>query len=133
MSEQRVEGEACSIVISVSPGELLDRLAILDLKLEFGAASLVPSLTGQASRLRAAAARLARPAGLADAVRRLQRCNRLLWRLEQRVRLCESNRDFGARFIASARLISRLNDRRAALKRRINLLLGAVPDDCKMY
>ena len=45
--------------------------------------------------------------------------------IEDEIRLCERDEDFGPRFIALARSVYGSNDRRAALKRQINELLGS--------
>ena len=59
------------------------------------------------------------------AVNNESRFHRALWRIEDEIRLCERNEDFGPRFIALARSVYRTNDRRAALKRQVNALLGS--------
>ena len=46
--------------------------------------------------------------------------NEQLWQVEDDLRSCERAKAFGAVFIDLARQVYRLNDRRAALKRRIN-------------
>ena len=53
---------------------------------------------------------LARLAGELKAV------NEVLWGIEDDIRLCERDGDFGPRFIALARSVCRANDRRAALR-----------------
>jgi hypothetical protein len=46
---------------------------------------------------------------------------------------CEQRQDFGAAFIELARAVYRTNDRRAELKREINLLLGSRLIEEKSY
>jgi len=55
----------------------------------------------------------------------LQAVNEILWVIEDDIRVCERNGDFGPRFIELARSVYRNNDRRSALKRQINELLGS--------
>src|SRR5262249_5596554 len=62
---------------------------------------------------------------LADIVRELKAVNEQLWDIENDIRDCEKAQDFGPRFIALARSVYQTNDRRAALKKQINELLGA--------
>lgn len=57
----------------------------------------------------------------------------MLWDLEEAVRRCEAANDWGEPFIESARSIIQSNDRRAALKRAINRLLGARFQEEKSY
>ena len=63
--------------------------------------------------------------GLSELVTGLRGLNEVLWDLEDAIRACERDQEFGERFIALARSIYRTNDRRAALKRRIDELLDA--------
>jgi hypothetical protein len=63
----------------------------------------------------------------------LKAVNAELWRIEDELRDCERRGDFGADFIALARAVYRTNDRRAALKREINTLLGSELVEEKSY
>jgi hypothetical protein len=47
--------------------------------------------------------------------------------------LCERDQDFGPHFIALARAVYQHNDRRSALKRQINELLGSRLIEAKAY
>ena len=51
--------------------------------------------------------------------------NRQLWEVEDDVRRCEANKDFGAKFVQLARSVYRLNDERGRLKREINRLTAS--------
>ena len=55
----------------------------------------------------------------------LKRTNCALWEIEDAIRQCERMGDFGADFVALARRVYQENDRRAALKRDINVLFGS--------
>jgi hypothetical protein len=59
--------------------------------------------------------------------------NRELWEVEDRLREHESRSDFGADFVALARSVYRLNDRRASAKRSINLASGSLIVEEKSY
>jgi len=52
---------------------------------------------------------------------KLVRVNEDLWEVEDAIRVKERNQQFDEEFIELARSVYRLNDRRADLKRRINL------------
>jgi hypothetical protein len=56
-----------------------------------------------------------------DLYRRLIRVNEDLWEVEDEIRVKEKNQQFDDQFIELARSVYRLNDRRADLKRQINL------------
>jgi len=63
----------------------------------------------------------------------LKQINARLWDIEDGIRVHEKNGDFSAPFIALARAVYRANDRRAAIKRRINEYLGAAIREEKSY
>ena len=120
------------IHIPVSLGELVDRLTILSLK--------VRHLSGDAQR------RVLEEQALLEAIfeplrqqvpehlqRELAAVNGELWGLEDAVRDCEHRGSFGEPFVAMARSIYRLNDRRAALKRAISLACGSSLVEQKVY
>jgi hypothetical protein len=56
-----------------------------------------------------------------------------LWQIEDDIRDCERAGDFGPRFIELARSVYCQNDERAALKRKINSLLGSALIEEKSY
>lgn len=59
--------------------------------------------------------------------------NLALWEVEDALRDHERRQDFGGAFVAAARSVYRLNDRRAALKRAINEALGSRLVEHKSY
>ena len=63
----------------------------------------------------------------------LARVNQQLWDVEDGLRELEAQQDFGSRFVELARSVYKLNDRRAALKRAINLALGSELVEVKSY
>ncbi|MFQ6537479.1 MULTISPECIES: DUF6165 family protein [Aphanothece] len=63
----------------------------------------------------------------------LQAVNAELWHCEEAIRACERQSDFGPGFVELARRIYRLNDRRSALKRAINLQSGSALIEQKSY
>ena len=63
----------------------------------------------------------------------LEAVNAALWDIEEGKRDCERRKDFGAPFVALARRVYIENDRRAALKRQINLAAGSELVEEKSY
>ncbi len=120
--------------IEVSIGELLDRISILEIKLD-----RLPREFGPAIRreLAAAHAERDRVLPLSESVlersRELYAVNALLWDVEEEIRACERRRNFGPRFIELARAVYVENDRRAALKRRIDELVGSALCELKSH
>ena len=123
------------VTIPVSPGELIDKITILEIKAERIAdpAKLVnvrhqlTLLQGVRDQALAAGAKLTE---LADALRSV---NGVLWDVEDDIRACEAAKDFGNRFVELARSVYRTNDRRAALKKEIDELFGSAITDEKSY
>jgi hypothetical protein len=125
-----------ALLAPVSWGELIDKIAILEIK--------VARITDPAKRANVArelkaleaardAALAKPPSGLAEIVRELKAVNEKLWAVEDDIRECEKRRDFSARFVELARSVYVTNDRRADLKRRINELLGSELVEEKSY
>jgi hypothetical protein len=121
--------------IEVAPGELLDKLTILDLKNErITEPAKLANVRRELASLRAVAEESCPPsAELIRLTEQLRAVNAALWDIEDQIRYCEKTADFGDRFVQLARSIYRNNDRRAALKRSINLLLGSKFIEEKAY
>jgi hypothetical protein len=121
------------ILVPISIAELMDKITILEIKSE---RIKSPEQHGNVMReliaLRAVAERLD-PGPLAEPVAMLKTVNAELWDVEDDIRDCEANNDFGARFIALARAVYRLNDERARLKRVINQKSGSRYIEEKSY
>jgi len=124
-----------TITVEVSYGEMLDKISILEIKLE----KVIDS--GQRENIARELAILsdARDKGLAGGsdfsviYQGLKDINLQLWGIEDDIRDCERRQDFGAEFVALARSVYRMNDRRAALKRELNDLLGSPLVEEKLY
>lgn len=124
-----------SVMTPVSWGELIDKFTILEIKAERiqdpAKAANVRSEWDAILPLRNQA-RDAQP-GLLRWESELKAVNETLWDVEDEIRDCERRKDFGPRFIELARAVYHENDRRAALKREINLLLGSALLEEKSY
>ena len=59
--------------------------------------------------------------------------NERLWAIEDALRTCEHEGDFGPRFVALARSVYCENDTRAAIKRAINTLASSALVEEKSY
>ena len=68
-----------------------------------------------------------------ELVAALHHTNGCLWEVEDQLRDHERQQDFGASFVDLARSVYRLNDQRAALKKRINLEAGSLLVEEKSY
>jgi Family of unknown function (DUF6165) len=123
------------ILAEISVGELIDKITILDLKLDHvddpekrtHVARERAALTSTMQRDIPPAAELSR---LAD---QLKSVNAALWRVEDELRLCEREGRFDSEFVALARSVYHTNDRRARLKHEINQLTNSEIVEQKSY
>jgi hypothetical protein len=119
----------------IGPGELIDKITILEIKAErLADGQKLANVRAELCALIAARdAALPPSPPLARLGAALKEVNRALWQIEDDIRDCEREGDFGPRFIALARAVYRTNDQRAALKREINQLLDAAIVEEKSY
>lgn len=124
-----------TIQIPVSPGELIDRLTILEIKSErISDADKLANVRHELALLAAAASKAIPQRDDMTALKaELKSVNEKLWEIEDAIRDCERRNDFGAGFIDLARAVYRTNDERAALKGRINATLGSAIREEKSY
>lgn len=113
--------------VEVSPGELIDKITILEIKSErIVDPDKLANVRRELRSLTATHEKALDPSPeLDEFTAELRRINERLWEIEDDIRDCERNGDFGERFIELARAVYRTNDRRAAAKRSINELLGS--------
>ncbi|HVZ01565.1 MAG TPA: DUF6165 family protein [Dongiaceae bacterium] len=132
--EPRAAGEG-KLLVPISWGELIDKITILEIKAErIERRDARAHVRRELDVLNAVAvANVPRRAGIARLKSALRRINLALWEIEDEIRLKERNRAFDARFIELARAVYRTNDRRAAVKRRINDRLGSELIEEKHY
>lgn len=123
------------ISVPVSFGELLDKIAILEIKAErIRDAGKLVNVERELEALRAMWA--AHPASRTDiaALRAaLKDVNLRLWIIEDDIRLKEKAQAFDLEFIRLARAVYFENDERAKIKKAINLALGSTYVEEKSY
>jgi tetratricopeptide (TPR) repeat protein len=120
--------------VPVSLGELIDKLTILTIKEErIADEGKRRNICRERGLLQEALRQLAPSAGWQSLADQLKTVNESLWEIEDNIRRCEARQDFGEEFIRLARSVYRENDRRAALKRAINDLLGSALIEEKSY
>ncbi len=124
-----------SVSVEISAGELIDKITILEIKAE----RLDDEAKRGNVRVELAGLVAAREAALAPSAEldrltgELKTVNERLWKIEDDIRECERDEEFGDRFVRLARDVYRSNDQRAAIKRRINVLLGSRIVEEKSY
>jgi hypothetical protein len=121
------------VLVPVTIGALVDKITILEIKAErITEPAKLRNIQRELAALLAVWKRCRAPA-LDELSRELRKTNEVLWTIEDEIRACENRQDFGPRFIELARAGYCNNDRRAALKRRINELLGSAIIEEKSY
>lgn len=123
------------IHIPMSPGELLDKITILEIKSE--RMSDPGKLANVRRELDLLEQTWRRAVTEDDTVRRihaeLKGINEELWMIEDDIRDKERAREFDARFIELARAVYFTNDRRSVVKKELNLHLGSTIIEEKSY
>nr|WP_282452767.1 DUF6165 family protein [Lysobacter sp. CAU 1642] len=122
-------------MVPVSFGELLDKIAILEIKSErMSDAAKLENVRRELSALEATWS--AHPAAGQDisALRaELKAVNERLWVIEDDIRIKEKAQAFDDEFIRLARAVYFENDERARIKKAINLALGSTYVEEKSY
>ena len=124
-----------ALLIPGSPGELVDKITILEIK-----AAKISEKVKQSNILyelgvlmKSYEENITVSVKLTDLKRELKKVNESLWDIEDDIRSCERKFDFGSDFIKLARSVYFENDRRASLKKDINILLGSKIIEEKSY
>jgi hypothetical protein len=123
------------LTVRISPGELLDKLTILEIKAErVRGAGKRKNVLHELESLRRDwdAGGSSRPE-VEPLKAALRAVNESLWEIEDRIRQKEAKQEFDDEFIELARSVYRTNDRRAALKRAVNETLGSDLIEEKSY
>ena len=123
------------VLSEISPGELLDKISILEIKLEkvkdkdrqkrikieYDILKKVQNSSIEMSDK------------IKDLYRSVSNVNIKLWDIEDKIRICEQNKDFGKNFIELARGVYFNNDNRAKLKNEINEILKSNIREIKQF
>lgn len=123
------------LLVPTSPGDFLDRVTILEIKSDrIRDAAKLENVRRELEALRATWAKSPLAAhDVAATVAELRKVNETLWDIEDRIREKEAARTFDAEFVELARSVYRTNDRRAAIKRELNVKLGSELIEEKSY
>jgi len=111
--------------VEVSNGELLDKLSILELKLKnIKDDKKLINIKNEHGGLSPLCNNLFNNYGneLRSLYANLSEINAELWKIEDDIRECERNKDFGEEFVRLARAVYFTNDKRSDVKKSINLL-----------
>lgn len=130
-----IKAQELSLFAEISCGEFIDKITILQIKLE--------RITDTEKRVHILAELTAlenafnkfidQNSTLEMLTQELKKINTILWDAEDALRLKESLQEFDNEFIDFARTIYIINDQRALIKKKINLLLGSRIIEEKSY
>ena len=123
------------VSVEVSPGDLIDKITILEIKLERieGKDKLKNVKLEWETLTRARDDAIEASPELEKLTAALKQSNERLWEIEDDIRQCERDKDFGDKFVELARAVYANNDQRSRLKREINELLGSRLIEEKSY
>jgi hypothetical protein len=117
----------------ISLGELIDKITILELKLEFlSDTNKLENVNIELTHLNNTLNELTIP-DIVPERDALKLVNRRLWHIENLKRECEKNQEFGEEFIEASRQVYMKNDLRAEIKRKINTMVGSTIIEEKSY
>ena len=124
-----------ALLIPGSPGELVDKITILEIKAAKISEKMKQSniLYELGVLMKSYEENITVSDKLTDLKRELKKVNESLWDIEDDIRSFERRSDFGSDFIKLARSVYFENDRRASLKKDINILLGSKIIEEKSY
>jgi len=115
------------IPVEVAPGELIDKITILEIKKERMAdvAKLENVRIEWETLTKARDTHIKQSPEMEKLTASLKAVNEELWIIEDDIRDCERSFDFSEKFVRLARAVYITNDKRAAFKRKINVYLGS--------
>lgn len=121
----------------ISLGELIDKITILEIKQKnIRDAAKLSNVDHELNILDAKVAQVldaSETAKLEPLKAKLKAINETLWDIEDRIRDCEREDDFGPTFIELARSVYFTNDQRAEVKKDINVAFGSELVEEKSY
>ena len=123
------------IIIEVSIGELLDKISILEIKLQkIKNPEKLRFIKDEYSILKDQLEKKIESSGeLNELYKSLKEINSKLWVIEDEKRLCEKEKKFDEKFIKLSRKVHFLNDDRAKIKLEINNLTNSKIKEIKEY
>ena len=123
------------ILIPISPGELLDKITILQIKSErIDDPAKVANVQTELDMLNKVWNEAVEIDDvITELTAELKSINETLWEIEDDIRDEERNKRFGERFIELARAVYVTNDDRAAAKKKVNLHLNSAIVEEKSY
>ena len=119
----------------ISAGELFDKISILEIKLEKVKDKTALEEVNKEYKIlkEVQSSSIEVTEKLKILFQEIKEVNLNLWNVEDKLRICEKNKDFGQNFIKLARDVYLNNDKRSKIKSKINELLGSNIKEIKQY
>jgi hypothetical protein len=127
--------ESKKILSEISVGELLDKMSILEIKLE--------KIKNEESRKEIdreyqmlkelQKSKIEMTDEIETLFKDIKKVNSNLWSIEDKLRICEKNKDFSQDFIELARSVYFNNDKRSKIKSEMNKISGSNIKEIKQY
>ena len=123
------------ILSEISAGELLDKISILEIKLKkIKGKNNLEEINKEYKILKNAQTSNIEFTDKIDKLfKEIKEVNTNLWDIEDKLRICEKNKDYGKNFIELARSVYLNNDKRSVIKLEINKTLGSNIKEIKQY
>ena len=123
------------ILSEISGGELLDKISILEIKLEkIEDKNNLKEIKKEYKILQKIKnSSIKFDNKIMELFDSIKKVNIKLWNVEDKLRVCEKNKDFGKSFIELAREVYFNNDKRSKIKSEINKILGSNIREVKQY
>jgi len=123
------------ILSEVSPGELLDKISILEIKIlhvvDENKKKKIKTEYNILEKIKNSSIEFTDE--IKNLYLSLKDVNKVLWDIEDKIRVCEKNKDFDKDFIELARNVYFNNDDRARIKLEINNILKSEIVEIKQY
>ena len=115
-----IEKTFCNIVVPISVGELIDKITILEIKKKYMSGEKMKNVNNEFKSLIVI---LNNEKFEVDQnlYLKLKKINSSLWKIEDKIRIKESLKEFDEDFIELARSVYKINDERSLIKREINI------------
>jgi len=123
------------ILSEISTGELIDKISILEIKLEKIKDNVSQSAINKEYNIlkEVQNSSIEMTERLKTLFKEIKKVNLNLWNIEDKLRICEKNKDFGQTFIELARGVYLNNDKRSKMKSEINEVSGSNIKEIKQY
>ena len=130
-----MQNKSKKILSEISPGEILDKISILEIKLTKikDKKNLIEINKEYESLKQTMISNIKLTKELKNLINDIKKINLELWNIEDKLRICEKNKDFGKNFIELARNVYLNNDKRSKIKSEINKILASNIREIKQY